>query len=118
MSRVILPNRRSKFTADFIYGQSAFHVSFAVLDFESFRVSEIFLATAKTSSDLEALARDAMIVASFALQHGATIAELKAGMTRDTVERAASVIGHALDVVSAMVDDLKRHQCEVPHGDA
>ncbi len=59
MTRSLFPKRRTAFTVEFFYRQSGFKVSFSVFDFMAFRVGEIFLATDKTSNDLEAEARDA-----------------------------------------------------------
>ena len=68
--------------------------------FDGRRVAEIFIAANKASSDSEAVARDAAIVVSIALQYGAGLDTLRAAITRDGAGNPLSVIGHALDLVA------------------
>ena len=73
-ARMLFPHRRRNFSLGFVYHGVEFTVSFSFLDKQAFRVGEIFINQKKSnSSELEALARDSMILASFALQHGAPL---------------------------------------------
>ena len=60
-------------------------------------VGEVFLNAEKTNSTLDALASDAAILVSLALQFGCTLDELRHAVKRDGKGRAASFIGEALD---------------------
>ncbi len=50
-----------------------------------------------------------MILASFALQHGATIEEIRSAMTRDHAGECSSVAGYAIDTVWNAIEDLKKN---------
>ena len=57
-----------------------------------------FLQAGKAGSEVEALARDAAVLASMALQHGATVADLRAAMTRLDEGLPAGPVAHLLDI--------------------
>jgi hypothetical protein len=61
------------------------------------RIAEIFLNADRANSLLDFLMSDAAILASIALQYGASLDELRHAMKRDTRGAAASPIGQALD---------------------
>ncbi|WPP04780.1 hypothetical protein [Methylocella tundrae] len=107
MARMLFPARRQNYSLSFSFNGHAFHATFSFLDIEGYFVGEIFLTPEKTSSQLEALARDAMIFASLALQHGATLESLKAAMTRDDRFGYTSVAGQAIGAVADMVEHIK-----------
>ena len=65
-------------------------------------VGEIFLNAARGSSGIDAFAADAAILASLALQHGASLDELRHALKHDSSGRAASPIGAALDQVAVL----------------
>jgi hypothetical protein len=63
-------------------------------------LGEIFLAAAKAGSAADTAARDAAIAASFALQHGAGLNELRRALCRDARGRACGPLGAALDLLA------------------
>ncbi len=75
--------------------------------FRDARPAELFISTNKASSDAEAIARDAAIMISIALQFGAQLEDMRSAATRDGDGRPSSIIGHALDLVA---QDLAGHK--------
>jgi hypothetical protein len=63
------------------------------------RVAEIFLSARNIGSPLEAIARDAAIVASIALQFGADLVTIRDSMTRDHDGGPATLLGAAMDAL-------------------
>jgi hypothetical protein len=61
------------------------------------RVGEVFLNAEHANSLLDALAHDAAIAVSLALQHGCTLETITHALKRDAAGKAASPIGAALD---------------------
>ncbi|KJC59908.1 hypothetical protein UP10_14530 [Bradyrhizobium sp. LTSPM299] len=60
-------------------------------------IGEIFINAAHANSALDALASDAAIALSFALQHGADLPTMKLAMKRNSQGEPSSPIGAALD---------------------
>ncbi|WP_428031513.1 hypothetical protein [Ancylobacter sp.] len=98
MTRETLPNRRPAESFDFEIG----HIRYtATLGFyEDGRLGEVFLCGPKAGTDIEVNARDAAVVASIALQHGASPDVLRHGLSRDEEGRALSPIGKVLDLLA------------------
>lgn len=65
------------------------------------RLGEIFLCGPKAGTDVEVNARDAAVVTSIALQHGASPDVLRHGLSRDEAGRALSPIGTVLDMLAS-----------------
>ena len=65
-----------------------------------FEPAEVFLHCAKVGSAVEAEARDGGIAVSIALQHGASLDELRHSLTKTDDGKAASILGAALDAVA------------------
>jgi hypothetical protein len=63
------------------------------------RVAEIFLSARHVGSPLEAIARDAAIVTSIALQFGADLGTIRDALTRDHDGGPATLLGAALDAL-------------------
>jgi hypothetical protein len=63
------------------------------------RPGEIFINAGHANSALDALASDAAIAVSFALQHGADLAAIRSAMKRNSQGEASSPIGAALDLI-------------------
>lgn len=62
-------------------------------------LAEIFLnVSAKAGTPIETTARDAAIVASLALQHGATVATIRHAITRNADGSASGALGALLDM--------------------
>ena len=76
----------------------AYFVDYAC--FPDGRIAEIFVNARKSSSAAEAIARDAAIVLSIALQYAAPYQALRRAMTRDGQGQPLSIVGHALDVAA------------------
>lgn len=85
------PNRRGGETFDIVHDGQRYAVTIGPL--------EVFVRSEKTSSALEALARDGSILISFALQYGAPLDELRKAITRGDHEEPATVIGAVLDAM-------------------
>jgi hypothetical protein len=64
------------------------------------RVAEFFCANHKAGSAIGTLVRDAAILLSFALQHGADIEAIRRALCRDSSGRALGPIGEALDIIA------------------
>lgn len=94
-ARERLPNRRRSEIRDFTFAGNNFSVGFA--QFADGRLGEIFISSERPGSAIEAIARDGAVAVSFALQHGADLASLRAALTRNHCGGPASPIGAALD---------------------
>lgn len=99
LPRARLDNRRSHELIDFRH--ETFRCTAGIGRFPDGRLAEIFLNVAKVGSELETTARDAAILASFALQHGATADELRRALTRDSISRPSGPLGALLDLLAA-----------------
>ena len=64
------------------------------------RIGELFLNNHKSGNQSDTNARDAAIVLSFALQHGADINEIRKALCRDSTGRPLGPIGAALDLIA------------------
>lgn len=98
-ARARLPNRRLAETSGLDHEGSIYQMTVGY--FSDGRIGEIFLNHSRGDSLLDALAHDAAILASLALQHGATLKELAHAVKRDARGFAASPIGAALDRIGA-----------------
>lgn len=79
------PDRRSSFQVHLHHEGQDYHVGFTFFGFGAIDpgdVGEIFISSKKASSTYEVLARDAAILASHALQRGATVEGLVMSLTR------------------------------------
>ncbi|MET4345520.1 hypothetical protein ABIC07_005022 [Bradyrhizobium sp. RT9a] len=93
-----LPNRRASETFSFEHAGATFTMSAGY--YSDGRLGEIFINAAHANSLLDALASDAAIALSFALQHGADFAAIKHAMKRNSRGEPSSPIGAALDQVT------------------
>ena len=64
------------------------------------RSSEVFLNVDKSGTMIEEIARNAAIVASIALQHGATLDELRHALMRNSDGSATGALGALLDLLA------------------
>ena len=64
------------------------------------RPGELFIGAAHANSALDALASDAAIAVSFALQHGADLDLIRSAMKRNSAGEPSSPIGSALDRIT------------------
>ncbi|MDE2466170.1 MAG: hypothetical protein KGO02_21005 [Alphaproteobacteria bacterium] len=101
MSRGIreqLPNRRRHEIVEFEHGGICYTAGIG--RFADGRVAEIFVNGGKPGCQAENAARDAGILASIALQRGATAADLQHSLPRLNNGCAAGPVGHVLDLLS------------------
>jgi hypothetical protein len=63
-------------------------------------IGELFLTNHKSGNQSDTNARDAAIILSFALQHGANIDAIRKALCRDSQGRALGPIGAALDLIA------------------
>jgi hypothetical protein len=99
--RAKLPNRRRHHALNVEHNGHPF-----ALGFSSYRdgsPAEIFLSSPKVGTAIEAVARDAAIIVSIALQHSADLEVLAHAITRDDDGRPASLIGTALDALRSQI---------------
>jgi hypothetical protein len=61
------------------------------------RIGEIFMNAGHANSTLDAIISDAAIAISFALQHGASLDDIRHAMKRNSQGEPSSPIGAALD---------------------
>lgn len=91
MRRETLPNRRLAINMRIRAGttQMVMGVGF----FPDGRPAEVFVSDIKAGSDMDAVARDAAILLSIALQHGIPLPEIAKSLTQDPGGTPSSVIG-------------------------
>jgi len=104
MTRAVLPNRRESETIEFRHAGHEFTLCRGLRP-STGEIGEIFLSSNKPGSPIEALARDAAIIVSIALQHDADLATIRHALTRDHDGGAATLIGAALDL---LVEEVPR----------
>ncbi len=116
--RAPLPKRRTGGEIDFAWGGIAatFTAGFACYP-GTWRCAELFLNVSPTQGNLEKEIRDAGILASFALQHGASLDALVAGVTHESDGAACSIVGTALGLVRAEIARLSRPDAPPPAPD-
>ena len=61
------------------------------------RVGEVFITSSKVGSNTEAIARDAAVVLSIAIQFGVPLTTLRGAVTREQDGSPSTVIGAVLD---------------------
>ena len=93
-----LRNRRPAMTLAFERDGSKYQMTVGF--YPDGRVGEIFLNAEHANSLLDALAHDAAILASLALQFGCPVDVIRRVLKRDARGAAASPIGGALDLLS------------------
>ena len=98
MSRERLPNCRRNESFEFEHAGLRFTLCAGF--YRDGRVAEIFLSSHKPGSAVEAVARDAAIVTSLALQAGADIGTIRAALTKDHDGGPATLLGAGLDVLA------------------
>jgi hypothetical protein len=97
MTRVRLPNRRA--STFFSFESLGMKFTASISRFDDGRVAEVFINNHKGGSSIGTLVRDAAIILSFALQHGADINSIKKALGRDSAGRSLGPIAAALDLL-------------------
>jgi hypothetical protein len=98
LTRQTLPNRRCCETLEIEHAGHRFSLTFS--SYHDGRIAEIFLNAHKSGSGIEAISRDAAIVASIALQFGAPVGTVHAALTRDHDGGTATLLGAALAAIT------------------
>lgn len=93
-----LPDRRAN--ESFLFELDGLRFSATISRFDDGQVGELFLNNHKAGNQTDTNARDAAIVLSFALQHGADVEAIRRALCRDGNGRALGPIGEALDIVA------------------
>ena len=96
-ARERLPNRRASEVFDFEAMNLRFTAS--ISRYPDGRIAELFIDNHKAGSAIGTLVRDAAIIFSFAVQHGADPEAIRRALCRDCQGRALGPIAEALDVV-------------------
>jgi hypothetical protein len=94
-----LPNRRV--CESFNFELDGLRFTTTVSRFADGRLGELFLTNHKAGNQSDTNARDAAIILSFALQHGADIDAIRKALCRNSQGRALGPIGAALDILAA-----------------
>jgi ribonucleoside-diphosphate reductase alpha chain len=92
-ARERLPNRRRNESFAFSHAGLGFPASIGF--FPDGRIAEIFLSSNKPGSPIEAIARDAAVTVSIALQFGADLETIRQALTKDHDGGPATAIGAA-----------------------
>lgn len=94
-----LPQRRVHQLVDFSHAGHRFTAGLGF--FDDGRLAEVFLnVPGRAGSAIEAVARDAAVVASIALQYGAPAETLRRAVTRNTDGSASGPLGAVLDLLA------------------
>ena len=99
MPRQRLPNRRPSTSFNFEHRGLGFTCTFS--RFSDGRIGELFISNHKVNSAVDVDARDAAIILSFALQHGADILAITKALSRDPRGTPTGVMGTVLDIIIA-----------------
>ncbi|MGD9542409.1 hypothetical protein [Methylocystis sp.] len=97
MTRRRLPNRRSHESRDLIFDGRRFSLGVGFDDTGA--PAEVFVSAPRAGSGYAALARDAGILLSLALQSGADPATIRHALTREENGEAASLLGAIADEI-------------------
>jgi hypothetical protein len=98
MTRIRLPNRRA--SESFTFELDGLRFTATVSRFPDGHIGELFLNNHKAGNQVDTSARDAAILLSFALQHGADIDSIRRALCRDSRGRPLGPIAAALDLLA------------------
>src|SRR3954466_6566040 len=94
-----LPHRRQHQLVDFEHG--GFRYTAGLGFFETGELAEIFInVPGRSGSAIEAVARDAAILTSICLQHGASMDTIRHALTRNGDGSASGPVGVVLDLLA------------------
>lgn len=96
--REYLPNRRGCTLLDFECDGQEYTAGYT--RFGDGRLAEVFINSEKIGSATETNARDASIILSVALQHGADVENIRKALTRNPDGTANGPIGKLLDILA------------------
>ena len=98
-----LPDRRPCETFEFDHRGIAYTASIGL--YPDGRIAEAFIDGPKAGTDLQIAAKDSAVAVSIALQHGASVDELRHAMGRGGNGKPQGVIGALLDLMAAVGRD-------------
>ena len=93
--RKILPPRRPAETFGLRFWNQPFTVTVGF--YPDGTPGEVFIDGGKAGQDVQSTARDAAVVLSLALQHGAAVETIRRAVTRNGAGEAASILGAIAD---------------------
>ena len=93
LQRNRLPNRR--LCESFTFELDGLRFTASIGRFADGRIGELFLTNHKSGNQSDTNARDASIILSFALQHGADINEIRKALCSNSKGRALGPVGTA-----------------------
>jgi hypothetical protein len=93
-----LANRRS--SENFSFELDGMRFTATISRYADGRIAELFLNNHKAGNQVDTNARDAAIILSFAVQHGAAVDDIRRALCRDSQGRALGPIGKALDHIA------------------
>src|SRR6266404_3470042 len=101
MPREVLPNRRSNYSFTITFQGERYDVTVGC--YSDGRIGELFInrirdkVAARVGIVLDGVCRDAAIIFSIALQHGADVETVRHAVTRDEDGTPATIVGAILD---------------------
>jgi hypothetical protein len=101
-NRKRLPNRRSNLT--FALECNGQQYTATVAWFADGALAEVFLTNRHTGSQSDANAKDSAVMASIALQHGASLETLRRAVLRDGNSNPSTPLGAALDYIAGELE--------------
>jgi hypothetical protein len=101
--RETLPMRRPREGFDFDH--SGIRYTACVGWFADDRIAEIFLSTTKAGSDADAIAQDAALLFSLAVQYGCPLSTIRSALSRDNRGHATGALGHAIELIREVPRD-------------
>jgi ribonucleoside-diphosphate reductase alpha chain len=97
MARERLPDRRASENFNFTWNRIPFTAT--ISRYPDGRLGEIFLASNKAGSQLDAAARDSAVTCSIALQFGAPVDNIRTALLREANGTPCSPLAAALDEI-------------------
>jgi hypothetical protein len=104
MTRQVLSNRRAALTFEATHGDLAGPVTVTVGFYPDGRPAELFISASKVGSEAAGIARNLGVVMSIALQHGATLDEIRHALSRNTGGTPQTVAGTVADALKQICD--------------
>jgi hypothetical protein len=98
MTRQVLPQRRFSETFQLRFWNQPFTVT--VGRHPAGAIGEVFINAGKSGEQVEAVARDAAVLLSLALQHGVPLSTIQHAVTRNVNGEPQGVIGAVVDVLA------------------
>ena len=98
-ARQRLPNRRPSTTFNFECGGHWYAATISHFAGTN-TLAEIFLGNGRAGSDIDGAAKDSVVVASIAFQHGVSVDIIRRALLRDPRGIASSPLGVALDIIA------------------